>query len=149
MSVIELACELEVRPYASYDLFWSDTAMPQGWFSVGNLRHVVDPSLSVSFMERERYVGSAGLFQLWPGVYEAWLVILSRPSNPWQFMAQLRASIEQGLALTGAHRLQAYCLAEYTHGIRLAQRMGFTQEAVLRCATPAKTDLIVFAKVRP
>lgn len=149
MSVTELDCELEVRPYASYDLFWLDTAMPQGWFSIGNLRHVVDPSLSVSFMEQERYVGSAGLFQLWPGVYEAWLVILSRPSNPWQFMTQLRASIEQGLALTGAHRLQAYCLAEYTQGIRLAQRMGFTQEAVLRCATPAKTDLIVLAKVRP
>lgn len=149
MSQTELCRDLELRPYAPYDLFWLDTTMPRGWFSVGSLRHLVEPSLSVSFMEQERYLGSAGLFQLWPGVYEAWLVMLSLPSNPWQFMTQLRQAIEQGQSITGAHRIQAYCLAEYTQGLRLAQRMGFTREATLRCATPTKTDLIVLAKVRP
>jgi len=145
----ELLHDVEVRPYAAYDLFWLETTVPRGWFSVSTLRHLVDPSLSVSFMEHERYLGSAGMFQLWPGVYEAWLVLLSAPSSPWRFMGLLKRAIQQGQDLTGAHRLQAYCLAEYTQGLRLAQRMGFTKEAVLRCATPSKTDLIVLAKVRP
>lgn len=140
---------IAVRPYEAYDLFWLDTTVPQGWFNAKSLRHLVDPALSVSFLEEGYYLGSAGLFQLWPGVYEAWLVLLSGPSNPWRFMGHLQRAIQQGQDLTGAHRLQAYCLAEYTQGCRLARRMGFTREAVLRCATPSKTDLIVFAKVRP
>ena len=139
---------LETRPYAPYDLYWLDDTTPAGWFDATGLRRLADPSLSVSFYEEGVYCGSAGLFRLWSGVYEAWLVVLVAPTDAWSFMTQLQHAIQRGQRLTGAHRLQAYCLADYTPGLALAKRMGFVREAVLACATPTKTDLIVLAKVR-
>ena len=138
---------METRPYAPYDLYWLDTTTPPGWFDASTLRHLVDPALSVSFYDAAHYVGSAGLFRLWPGVYEAWLVLLVPPVRPGEFMSHLKRALLLGQRLTGAHRLQSYCLAEYRQGMVLARRMGFKNEATLRCATPSKTDLIVLAKV--
>lgn len=138
---------METRPYAPYDLFWLDDYVPQGWFSVANLRRLVNPALSVSFYDHDTYLGSSGLFQLWEGVYEAWLVLLVPPSNHWEFMAALKRSIALGQRLTRAHRLQSYCLAEFTQGIVLAKRLGFHQEAVLEAMTPSKTDVLLLAKV--
>ena len=138
---------METRPYASYDLFWLDTHTPAGWFNTATLRQLVDPALSVSFYHHHTYLGSSGLFQLWEGVYEAWLVLLVPPPSPWEFMSHLRESIALGERLTGAHRLQAYCLLSYNPGLILARRMGFQREGVLRCATPDKHHIVVLGKV--
>ena len=138
---------METKPYAPYDLFWLDDCVPQGWVSVANLRKMVDPALSVSFYDHGTYLGSSGLFKLWEGVYESWLVLLVPPSNHWEFMAALKQSITLGQRLTHAHRLQAYCLADFPQGPVLAKRLGFKQEAVLKAMTPTKTDILLFAKV--
>ena len=138
---------METRPYAPYDLFWLDTHTPAGWFSTATLRQLVDPSLSVSFYHHHTYLGSSGLFKLWEGVYEAWLVLLVPPPSPWEFMTHLRESISLGIRLTEAHRLQAYCLSDYTPGLVLATRMGFAREGVLRAATPDKRDITILGKV--
>lgn len=138
---------METRHYASYDLYWLDTITPAGWFNASNLRKLVDPTLSVSFFLNGTYLGSAGLFKLWEGVYEAWLVLLVPPPVSWEFIAHVRHAIRLGEHLTNAHRLQSYCLAEYTQGLALARRLGFKQEGVLRHATPTMTDLVVLGKV--
>ena len=138
---------METKPYAPYDLFWLDTCIPSGWFSVANLRKLADPALSVSFYENSSYLGSAGLFQLWDGVYEAWLVLLVQPTNHWEFMSHVKQAIGMATRLTKAHRLQSYCLAEFAAGATLAKRLGFKQEAVLHAMTPTKTDMLLFAKV--
>ena len=139
--------DMETKPYAPYDLYWLDSCTPQGWFDVSRLRACVDPALSVSYTDHGTYLGSSGLYPLWQGVYEAWLVLLVPPPNPWEFMSHVKHAIRVGERLTHAHRLQAYCLAEYTAGTVLARRLGFKQEAVLEAMTPAKTDLLLFAKV--
>jgi hypothetical protein len=138
---------LETKPLAPYDLFWLDDHTPSGWFSVANLRKLVDPALSISFYDHSTYLGSAGLFQLWEGVYEAWLVLLVPPTHHWEFMSALKQSIALGQRLTHAHRLQSYCLADFPAGKVLAKRLGFTLEGTLRHATPTKVDLYVFGKV--
>lgn len=140
---------LEMRRYAPYDLYWLEDTTPAGWFDATGLRRLADPALSISVYEDDRYCGSAGLFRLWHGVYEAWLVLLSHPTDSWGFMRELQHMIQVGERLTKAHRLQAYCLAEYTPGLALAKRMGFIHEATLRRATPTQTDLILLSKVRP
>jgi hypothetical protein len=109
---------------------------------------MADPSLSVTFMDGPRYCGSAGFFKLWAGVYEAWLVLAEPPSQPWEFMGQLRRSILIGERLTHAHRLQAYCVASYEAGQVVARRCGFDVEGVMRAATPDRQDMILYAKVR-
>ena len=139
---------METRPYAPYDLYWLDTYTPPGWFDVSRLRACVDPRLSVTFLHNGTYLGSAGLYPLWKGVYEAWLVLLVPPPHPWEFMSYVKRTLLLGQRMTRAHRLQAYCLAEYTAGTVLARRLGFKQEAVLEAMTPTKTDLLLFAKVR-
>lgn len=139
---------METRPYEDQDLFWVETTVPAGWFDATGLRRLADPSLSVSFYEDGVYCGSAGLFRLWHGVYEAWLVLHHAPRDTWAFLHQLTTAYRLGARMTRAHRIQAYCLAEYTSGLAVAKRLGFSREAVLSCATPTKTDLIVLAKVR-
>ena len=140
---------VETRPYAPYDLCWLEDVTPAGWFDATGLRRLADPTLSVSFYDDRGYCGSAGLFRVWPGVYEAWLVLLAPPTDSWGFMRALHHMMQVGERMTRAHRLQAYCLAEYAPGLALAKRMGFTREATMRRATPMQTDLILLAKVRP
>ncbi len=139
---------IQARLYQLGDLDWVETGSPAGWFDAKSAARMARLDLSVSFYEEGRYVGSAGLLPLWPGVYEAWLVLQHLPTAPWAFMAALRRSLQLGAKLTQAHRIQAYCLAEYRPGRHLARRMGMRQEAVLEAATPTKTDLLLFAKVR-
>jgi len=138
---------METRHYAPYDLYWLDTVTPAGWFNVTPLRRVADPTLSVSYYHRGTYLGSSGLFKLWEGVYEAWLVLLVQPPDSWEFIGHVRHAIQRGEQLTQAHRLQSYCLASYPQGLALARRLGFKQEGVLRHATPTLTDLVVLGKV--
>lgn len=138
---------METRPYAPYDLYWLDTVTPVGWFDASTLRRCVDPALSVSFCHNEGYLGSAGLFALRQGVYEAWLVLLVPPPFFWGFIVQVRRAIQLGERLTHAHRLQSTCMAEYAQGIGLARRLGFKLEGCMEAATPTKTDLLLFAKV--
>ncbi len=146
--MLQTDATIETRLYQQGNLDWLSTAPPAGWFDAKSVAKAARLDLSVSFYEGGQYCGSAGLLPLWPGVYEAWLVLASHPSSPWAFIAAIRRALQLGARLTQAHRIQAYCLAEYVPGIRLAKRMGMTQEAVLTAATPTKTDLLLFAKVR-
>lgn len=139
---------METRAYATHDLDWVSTTIPPGWFDATGLPRVADPSLSVSFMEGSVYCGSAGLFKLWDGVYEAWLVLAHPPARPWDFLFHLRRSILVGERLTRAHRLQAYCLASYEAGHVAAHRCGFKAEGVMQAATPDRQDMLLYAKVR-
>lgn len=139
---------MEIRAYATRDLEWVKTTTPPGWFDATGLCRVADPSLSVSFMEGTTYCGSGGLFKLWEGVYEAWLVLAMPPTNHWEFLDHLRRALRLGERLTRAHRLQAYCIASYTAGAVVARRCGFEVEGVMRAATPDKHDMILYAKVR-
>ena len=139
---------MEIRAYATRDLEWVKTTIPTGWFDATGLCRLADPSLSVSFMEGPTYCGSAGLFKLWEGVYEAWLVLAIPPPNPWEFLDHLRRALRLGERLTRAHRLQAYCLASYEAGQVVAHRCGFTAEGTMRAATPDQQDMILYAKVR-
>jgi len=138
---------METRHYAPYDLYWLDTVTPAGWFNTRNLRKLVDPTLSASFYHSGTYLGSSGLFKLWEGVYESWMVLLVPPPDLWAFIEHARRALAWGEQYTHAHRLQSYCLAEYKQGLALARRLGFKQEGVLRHATPTMTDLVVLGKV--
>jgi hypothetical protein len=130
-------------------LDWVQTTIPPGWFDASGLRRMADPALSVTFMDGDTYCGSAGLFKLWGGVYEAWLVLAQTPANPWEFLYHLRRSLRLGERLTRAHRLQAYCLASYEAGQVVAHRCGFEAEGIMRAATPDRQNMILYAKVRP
>lgn len=138
---------METRPYELHDLYWLDTYTPPGWFDASGLRRLVHPSLSVSYTSHGTYLGSSGVFPLWEGVYEAWLVLLVQPPSGLELITHVRRALQRGSALTQAHRLQSYCLAEYRPGVLLARRLGFQIEGTLRCATPTKTDLLVLGKV--
>ncbi len=140
--------DMRVRLYQPGDLDWVTTATPDGWFDAASIARAARLDLSVSFYQEDAYCGSAGLIPLWPGVYEAWFVLAQAVREPWILMAAIRRSLLLGIRLTQAHRIQAYCMAEYLPGRVLARRLGFTQEAVLQAATPTKTNLILFAKVR-
>lgn len=146
--MLQIESRLTTRRYERTDLHWLATTTPAGWFDATTLPWLADPTLSVSLYDDECYLGSTGLFQLWPGVYEAWLVLAAAPSNPWDFLAHMTRAVTLGQQVTQAHRLQAYCLAEYAQGLVLAQRLGFRREGVMVCATPTKTDVILLAKVR-
>lgn len=139
---------MEVRTLAPHDLDWLTTTVPPGWFDATGLHRMADPSLSVSFWEESCYIGSAGVFKLWDGVYEAWLVLAVPPPKPWVFLSKLRLALRLGQRLTRAHRLQAYCVASYEAGQVVARRCGFAVEGVMRAATPDRQDMILYAKVR-
>lgn len=146
--MLETEQRLEARHYEATDLDWLSTRTPEGWFDATAIPRLADPTLSVSFYDGDGYCGSTGLFRLWHGVYEAWLVLAAPPRNTWDFLWQMRRAIIIGQRLTQAHRLQAYCLAEYAQGLVLAKRLGFRQECVMVGATPMNTDLVLLAKVR-
>ena len=138
---------METHPYDHTDLDWL-TPSTRGWFDTQSLRRMVDPALSVSFYEADTYLASAGIYQLWPGVYEAWLVVQTPPRHWWGFVGAIRRALALGERMTQAHRIQAYSLASFPQGIVLARRLGFQLEGVLRCATPTRDDIHIYARVR-
>ena len=138
---------LQTNLLQPHDLYWLDLQTPVGWVEVSMMRQLADPNLSISFFENGLYCGSAGVYKLWHGVYEAWLMLLVMPKDLRGFLKTLRWGIAKALELTQAHRIQAYCLASFTKGIKLAKRLGFTQEGVLRQGAPDRSDMILFAQV--
>lgn len=138
---------LETRPLQSHDLHWLTLTTPTGWSNAAGLRRAADPMLSISFFEDGFYRGSAGVYGVWAGVYEAWLTILTMPADLRGLLRALRTGLAQVWELTKAHRIQAYCLAEFTKGIKLARRLGFEIEGVLRKGSSDRRDIILLAQV--
>jgi len=138
---------LETKRLQPHDLYWLDLRTPVGWVDVSTMHQLVDPTLSISFFEDGFYCGSAGVYRLWNGVFEAWLTILAMPKDVRSFIKELRHGLSKALELTQAHRIQAYCLASFTKGMKLAKRLGFTQEGVLRQGAPDRSDMVLLAMV--
>lgn len=138
---------LETRPLQPHDLYWLDQKTPAGWVDVSMMRQLADPALSISFYEDGFYRGSAGVYKLWQGVYEAWLTILTVPTDLRGFLKSLRHGIALAYKLTKAHRIQGYCLASFDRGVNLAIRLGFKREGVLEQGAPDRSDMVLFAKV--
>lgn len=137
---------LETRPLQPHDLFWLDQKTPEGWVDVSMMRQLADPTLSISFFEDGMYRGSAGVYKIWNGVYEAWLTVLTVPTDLRGFLKSLRHGIALAFKLTKAHRVQGYCLAAFDRGINLAIRLGFKREGVLVQGAPDRSDMVLFAK---
>jgi hypothetical protein len=138
---------LQTKMLQPHDLHWLDLHTPVGWVDVSTMRQLADSALSISFFEDGLYRGSAGVYKVWHGVYEAWLMLLAMPKDLRGFLKTLRWGIAKAFELTQAHRIQAYCLASFTKGIKLATRLGFVQEGVLRQGSPDRSDMVLLSRV--
>ena len=101
-----------------------------------------------SIIQDGHLVLSAGVWQLWPGVGEAWLLpsarLLSRPRGPVRIV---RRFLDEIAKREGYTRVQATTHADFDRGERFLEWLGFEREGVLRKFGPDGSDHKIYSRI--
>ena len=102
-----------------------------------------------SIIQDGHLVLSAGVWQLWPGVGEAWLLpsarLLARPRGP---VRTVRRFLDEIAEREGYTRVQATTHADFERGERFLKWLGFEREGVLRKFGPDGSDHKIYSRVK-
>lgn len=93
-------------------------------------------------------VGSAGLYEIWPGRHYAW-ALLSDQLNPHQFV-RLTRCVRRALDLLPDARVEAVVQSDFEMGHRWMRALGFKRETPfpMRRYFPHGGDAILYARVK-
>jgi RimJ/RimL family protein N-acetyltransferase len=111
-------------------------------------RAMCSPALGYTAVHKDERIGSAGVFQVWPGVGEAWSFFTPEIRNHPFFLHRIALKmlpliIEAG----GFHRIYCNIWSEFGDALRWAERLGFCSEGLMRKFTPDQRDYYRYAKV--
>ena len=95
-------------------------------------------------------VGAAGLWLLWPGVAEAWVLFTPAVRElTWQVVKVIRKGLEDLTIGLKLHRIQAEVRAEFVPGQKLMRVLGFNQEGPpMRKYGPDGADYLRYVRIR-
>ena len=96
-------------------------------------------------------VAVGGIHWFWPTVGEAWTILHERAHR--NRLATYRGLKMMFNILIGQHdgpwhRIQATVRTDWPAAIRMAEKLGFARESVLRAYSPDGTDAYMYAMVR-
>jgi hypothetical protein len=90
----------------------------------------------------------AGFFQLWPGVYEVWLLPSKHIGTaPRSFARLIRRYIDRIWEDFKAHRIQTTSFHDAFHA-RWMEFLGFESEGVLRKFTQDQRDMVQYSRIK-
>jgi hypothetical protein len=102
-----------------------------------------------SIIKDGHLVLSAGVWELWSGVGEAWLLpsaqLLARPRGPVRIVRQYLDDIA---LKEGFERVQATTHADFKRGHRWLTWLGFELEGVLRKFGPDGSDHNIYSRIK-
>ena len=107
------------------------------------------PGMAFSMIDDGHLVSAAGIYKVWDGVGEAWLLPSSRMlASPRRTIKAVRSFLDDISEREGFRRVQATTHADFTRGRRFLEWLGFQNEGVLRGYGPDGSDHIIYARVR-
>jgi hypothetical protein len=133
---------------------------PDLWVEFTSLWHfsvnAIDPSIvqgyyskslwSYILLEGTTPIGAIGIYEIWTGVVECWLMSTERLSEYPVFMVKNFRRLTDALLTRGIHRVQM--LVHNTPELnRWATLLGFTKEGVLHKYGADRKDNVIYAKV--
>ena len=114
-------------------------------------RHIHDLSsgYSTSVIRNGHLLGSGGIFPVWDGLGEAW-VIPSRlvQKHKKMFVKLIRENMARMTDEFQFRRLQATARADAPKSRRFLEFLGFEREGLLKAYGPDGADHVLFAKIR-
>jgi len=115
-----------------------DPSIPQGYYSKSIYSYIV--------LEGTEPIGAFGLFTIWNGVGEAWLMSSPRLNKFPVFLVKNFRQLSDEVLRRGLHRIQI--LVHNTKTLaRWAETLGFEYEGFLRKYTADGQDILIYSKV--
>ena len=103
---------------------------------------------SFTLISEGRILCVGGIFPLWPGVGQVWLIpSVHGLAKPMVFVRHIKRMLNSMQETGKYHRVQAIISTQLTRGDRWIEYLGFTKEGLLRKYTPQGTDYFMYAKV--
>lgn len=118
------------------------------------LRHWLDrmekKDRAFTLMDNGHLVVSGGIFPVWDGMGEAWLIPSDEiPKYKIRMIRILRDHISSITEEDGLRRLQATVRDDFEVAKRFIEFMGFKREGLMKNYGPDGTDHIMYARVTP
>lgn len=97
-------------------------------------------------------LGMGGIKILWPGVAEAWIVLLKKIQDmPLTVRAEAILTIQnmmkQLIEDNKLWRLQAMVRPDFPKAIQLVEKLGFEREGLLRQIAPDRSSMYMYARL--
>jgi RimJ/RimL family protein N-acetyltransferase len=147
---------MEIIPFAAAHLKGMDwNSLSEGlnmgvWPEAWRRRVIIQAAAGWAFsgFENGQWLGAAGLRPWWPGVAEAWLLL--SPVGQKKSLAVVKALkkwLEVLIETLKIHRLQAPVRADLVSGRKLAEVLGFREEATMEKYGPDRSDYICYVRL--
>jgi len=145
---------LKVVPYqASHGLDMIDYGMNDPLMDIDasfakDYIDIVAPGFSFTLMDNEIPIGSGGIYPLWQGTAEGWVLSSKRIFNHKIKAAILiKKRLDMLCINNNIWRLQTAVKANFKLGLRFAEWLGLHQEGLMKQYGPDKTDYYRMAKI--
>tara|TARA_B100000470_G_scaffold200007_1_gene171383 strand:- start:172 stop:639 length:468 start_codon:yes stop_codon:yes gene_type:complete len=114
-----------------------------------HIHNPVHAGHSVSVVRNGYLLGAGGIFPIWDGLGEAWVLPSTTVQNHKRmFVKLIRENMERMGDEFAFRRIQATARADAPKARRFLEFLGFEREGLLRAYGPDGADHILFAKIR-
>lgn len=142
---------IDFEPEHAEELFTKSTtlATADSKFALRNwLDRLERKDRAFTLMDNGHLVVSGGIYPIWDGMAEAWLIPSDEmPRYKLKMIKILREHIDLITAEDGLRRLQATVRADYPVALRFIEFMGFKKEGLMKNFGPDGTDHFMYARV--
>ncbi len=125
------------------------TAAERKFLFNSHVHNLSVPGHGISVIRNGYLLGSGGVFPIWEGLGEAWVM----PSNlvsshKKMFVKLIRSNLEQMTEKFNFRRVQATARADLPKAQRFLEFLGFEREGLLKKYGPDGSDHILYAKIK-
>jgi len=135
---------LEASANLINDLREYDAAIEQNDY----LNKLIRNSDSFLLLDKEdKFVGAAGICQIWEGMGEAWLIASDRvKQNGLVFARAVRRGLLSIINTRNYHRVQTTVDNSFPEAIRFIEFLGFQKEGLMKAYSADKKDYWMYSK---
>ena len=107
------------------------------------------PAMAYSMIDDGHLIASSGIYEIWDGVGEAWLLPSTRLlEKPRKAVKAVRSFLHEISERENFRRVQATVHSDFTRGKRFLEWLGFENEGTLRNYGPDGADHIIYARIK-
>tara|TARA_R110000765_G_scaffold107257_5_gene198033 strand:+ start:201 stop:665 length:465 start_codon:yes stop_codon:yes gene_type:complete len=115
----------------------------------GHIHNLALLGHSVSVIRNGHLLGSGGIFPVWDGMGEAWVLPAANvKKNKKVFVKLIRENMERLSDEYGFRRIQATARADAPIAQRFLEFLGFEREGLLRAYGPDGANHVLFSKIK-
>lgn len=105
--------------------------------------------IAFSLINGENVVAIGGIYELWPGVGEAFAIMSKSVTKyPKSLYSSFKSNIDAGMKIGNFIRVQATVKADFPAGIRFLEHLGFKEEGLMKKWGFDHCDYYRYARVK-